>query len=84
MVKTMVNPVNPHRYSPPVPYNSVFKLTFASSGQHEDLFSLVLNWLMVSNHNSHRLNNDYRYRTEGYPPVQPVVLLFVYAITVQT
>lgn len=40
MVKTMVNPVNPHRYSPPVPYNSVFKLTFASSGQHEDLFSL--------------------------------------------
>ena len=38
MVKTMVNP---HRYSPPVPYNSVFKLTFASSGQHEDLFSLV-------------------------------------------
>ena len=24
------------------PYNSVFKLTFASSGQHEDLFSLCL------------------------------------------
>ena len=39
MVKTVVNP---HRYPTHVPYNSVFKLTFASSGQHEDLFSLFL------------------------------------------
>ena len=44
MVKTMVNP---HRYSPPVPYNSVFKLTFASSGQHEDLFSLFDYYFLV-------------------------------------
>ena len=38
------------RYS----YNSVFKLTFASSGQHEDLFSLfVLNhFLTVPNHDA--------------------------------
>ena len=42
MVKTVVNP---HRYPTHVPYNSVFKLTFASSGQHEDLFSFF--WLFL-------------------------------------
>ena len=41
MVKTVVNP---HRYPTHVPYNSVFKLTFASSGQHEDLFSYFVDF----------------------------------------